>query len=192
MEWLGMAARPRAPRPELKAVVLARAYAAGRRRYAWWPLAAAATLLMAVAATAGYALWRTGQLRVERDRLAARAAALGDTLDLVRRPGTGVHHIPVVTAGKVGSITIFSDRDSQRWLVTCSGLAPNAPGEVYQIWFITEDGPRSALVMPMPDATPRIAAIGVPDAALLGVMMTVEPDSGSVQPRGPVLFEQTL
>ncbi len=190
MDWLGMAVRPRMPRPELKAAVLARAYAAGRRR-AWWPLAAAAALVVALAA-AGYAQWRVGVLRGERDRLAARAAALRDTLDFVRRPGSTVYHFPVVTAGKAGSITIFTDSQSRRWLVTCNGLTPNTPGEVYQIWFVTARGVRSALVMPMPDATPRIAAIGVPDAAVTGVMMTVEPDSGSTEPHGTVVFEQAL
>ncbi len=190
MDWLAMAVRPRTPRPELRAAVLARAYAAGRRR-TWWPLAAAAALVVTLAA-AGYGQWRVAALRAERDRLAARAVALRDTLDFVRRPGTSVLHIPVVTAGKAGSITIFTDAQSHRWLVTCNGLTPNTAEEVYQIWFVTAGGVRSALVMPMPDANPRIAAIGMPDAAVTGVMMTVEPDSGSTEPRGPVVFEQAL
>src|SRR6266540_1257885 len=78
-DWLGMAADPRAPPPELKARVLARARAGPRRR--WW-LAAAAVLVLAV----GGAYWsyRTvTTLRAERDRLAGVVASLRDSLALV-------------------------------------------------------------------------------------------------------------
>jgi len=192
MDWLGMAVRPRVPRAELKALVLARAYAAGHRRGRWLPLAAAAAVLVALGVTAGRAAWQVGRLRAVQDSLGVQAAALRDTLDLVRRPGVRVYHFPVVTASRGGSITIFTDNGTRRWLVTCNNLAPNTPGEAYQIWFVTDAGVRSALVMPMLDENPMIAAIPMPDAPVTGVVMTVEPDSGSARPSGPVVFKQNL
>lgn len=192
MNWLGMAVRPRTPRAELRERVLARAYAAGRRRRPWRPLAAAATVVLALGALAARSVWQLGRLRAEREVLAARATALRDTLDLVRRPGARVFHIPVVTDGRAGSVTIFADTATQRWLVTCNGLSPNAPGQAYQIWFVTESGMSSALVMPMTNDRPMIAAIAMPDVAVTGVAMSVEPERGSPEPSGPVLFKRAM
>src|SRR5439155_539276 len=79
----------------------------------------------------------------------ARVSALEDTLSLIRSPATRVVQIPVSTSGRVGAVTIFADTASHRWLVTCHGLSPNQPGQAYQIWFITEQGMKSAAVMSM-------------------------------------------
>ncbi len=190
MTWLGMGVRPRAPRPELKAQVLARAFAARPPRAAWWPLARAAVLLLALGGV-GWAAWQIGRLRAERAQLAAHLAAVRDTLALVRSPAP-VHHIPVVTAGRAGTITIFTDTTTHRWLVACNGIAPNAPGETYQIWFVTATGVQSAMVMPMHDDQPMVAAAPMPEVAVVGVAMSVEPAGGSPAPRGQLLFKRML
>jgi len=86
-DWLGMSVPPRTPRPELKGRVLVRALARRRR----WPLAVAAALVL-IAAGAGGAWWahRTiAALVAERDRLAARVAALDDTVaSFIHDPAT--------------------------------------------------------------------------------------------------------
>lgn len=183
-DWIGMAAGPRAPRPELKEGVLERAVAA--RPWPRWAIAAAAVLVLAVGASG--VQWR----RVAR--LEQRLAATRDTLDLLRRPGTRVVTIPVTMGSRVGVLTIFADTVSHRWLVTCHNFAPNAPDQAYQLWFVTERGMRSAALMVMDQDTPMIMAMDMPtDGGLvMGVALSVEGKEGSREPSGPMLFRLEL
>jgi hypothetical protein len=183
--WIGMGVAPRAPRPELKALVLGRALAARRGPRAW-ALAVAAVLALALAGSG--LLWR----RVSR--LEGRLAATHDTLDLLRQPGTRVISIPVVVGSRTGGLTIFVDSTSHRWLVTCHHLAPNAAGQAYQLWFVTERGMRTAAVMPMDEDTPMVVALELPRGTgkVIGVAMSVEVRQGSAQPKGPMLFHVDL
>jgi len=183
-DWIGMTPAPRAPRPELKERVLGRALAA--RRWSPWPIAAAALLVLGVGATG--VLWR----RVAG--LEGRLTATKDTLDLLRRPGTRVITIPVATGTRVGVLTIFADTVSHRWLVTCHNLAPNAPDQAYQLWFVTERGMRSAALMIMDHDAPMITALDMPADAgnVMGVSMSVEGKAGSSEPSGPMLFQVDL
>lgn len=192
-DWLGMAVRPRAPRPDLKQRVMARAIAAGQVRRPRIPLGVAASLLLlslSVAAVFGGS--EVLRLRRERDALAARLAGTRDTLDFLRRPGSRVYQIAFETAGRPGTLTIIADSATHRWLVACHHMTPNAPGEAYQVWFLTEAGPVSALVMPMRDPGPMIAAIPMPAARVVGAAMSVEPEGGSPEMRGPTIFKQRL
>lgn len=194
-DWLGMAAHPRTPRPELKARVLARAVAARRRP---WRLAVAALLALAVVGGGGagaYWSYRTvAALRAERDRLAAVVASLQDSLALVKSTDARVVWIPVTTGGRVGGITIFADAVRHRWLVRCDGLAPNAPDQAYQMWFITDQGMQSAALMAMDHDRPMVMALEMPKQGgkVLGAAMTIEPRAGSAAPTGPVVFHKNL
>jgi hypothetical protein len=194
-DWLGMAARPRAPRPELKAQVLARAFASRRRR---WRLALAAGLALAVVGGGGggaYWSYRTVTgLRAERDRLAATIASLQDTLELVRSVNARVVWIPVTTGGRLGGVTILADTVRHRWLVRCDGLAPNAPDQAYQLWFITDQGMQSAALMPMDHEEPMVMTLEMPQGSgrVMGAAMTIEPRVGSAQPSGPNVFRRML
>jgi len=184
-DWLGMSSAPRAPRPELKARVLERAFAA-RHGMPWWGLAAAAALPLALLGSG--LLWRHAT-RLERGLAATR-----DTLNLLRNPGTRVIPIPVVVGARTGEITIFADTVSHRWLVTCHNLAPNAPGQAYQLWFVTEQGMRVAAVMPMDEDVPMVMALDMPSGAgkVMGVALSVEAREGSAEPKGPMLFHVDL
>ena len=189
-DWLGMAADPRAPPPELKARVLARALAGPRRR--WW-LAAAAVLVLAV----GGAYWsyRTvTTLRAERDRLSGVVASLRDSLALVNSASAKVVWIPVTTGGRVGGVTIFADSVRHRWLVRCDGLTRNAPDQAYQIWFVTEEGMKSAALMAMDHERPMVMALDMPPngGKVMGAAMTIEPRAGSTEPHGPFVFHRSL
>ena len=183
-DWIGMAAGPRAPRPELKERVVERALAA--RPWSRWAIAAAAVLVLAVGASG--VQWR----RVAR--LEQRLAATRDTLELLRSPGTRVVTIPVTMGSRVGVLTIFADTVSHRWLVTCHNFAPNAPDQAYQLWFVTDQGMRSAALMVMDQDTPMIMAMDMPsDAGLVtGVALSVEGKEGASQPGGPMLFRLEL
>ncbi len=184
-DWIGMGTAPRVPRPELKARVLGRALAT-RQGSPAWALAAAAVVALSLAGSG--LLWRRAA------RLEGRLAATRDTLDLLRRPGTRVIAIPVVVGSRTGGLTIFADSVSHRWLVTCHNLAPNAPGQAYQLWFITEQGMRTAAVMPMDGDTPMVVALEMPSGAgkVMGVAMSVEVRDGSAEPKGPMLFHVDL
>ena len=190
-DWLGMAAHPKIPRPELKERVLARALAPRRRP---WRLAAAAGLVL-LAGAGAYGWYRTlTTLRLERDRLARAVLSLQDTLALVRSPDAKVVWVPVTTGGRVGGVTIFADTTRHRWLVRCDGLARNEPDQAYQIWFITDRGMKSAALMPMDHEQPMVMALDMPKEGgrVMGAAMTIEPRVGSQQPKGRVVFHMNL
>jgi hypothetical protein len=192
-DWLGMSVPPRIPRPELKGRVLARALARRRR----WPLAVAAALVV-VAAGVGSAWWaqRTiAALATERDRLAARVAALEDTVSsFIHDPATRLVQVPVSTGGRVGSVTIFADSARHRWLVRCDGLAPNARDQTYQLWFVTDKGMRPAAMMPMDRDQAMVMGLPLPRTGerVTGAAMSIEPRAGSASPSGPMVFHLEL
>jgi len=180
------------PPPGLKARVLARAGAAGARPR--WPLALAAGLALLAG---GLAWWgRTESLRVAETegRLADAMAAYRDTLSLLRSPGVRVIQIPVSTNGQAGAVTIFADTMTHRWLVTCHHLAPNQPGQVYQLWFITSTGMTSAAVIAEAGNVPMVKALEMPKGAgtVMGAAMSIEPAAGVTAPTGPLVFHYML
>ncbi len=191
-DWLGMAAHPRAPRPDLKARVVARAVASRRRT---WRLAAAAVLALALGGGGAWVSRTIVTLSAERDRLATQVAALTDTVTtFLRGPATRLIQIPVSTGGRVGSVTIFADSLRHRWLVRCDGLAPNAPDQAYQLWFITKDRMVSAALMPMDSDQTMVMPLDMPSTGgpVTGAAMSIEPRVGSAEPRGPMVFHQLL
>ena len=192
-DWLGMAASPRSPPPELKARVLARALE--RRRWMW---ALAAAALLVVLAGGGGAYWASRTIRglsAERDTLATRLAALEDTVNsFLHWTATRLVQVPVSTGGRLGAVTIFADEARHRWLVRCDGLAPNEPDQAYQLWFITDKWMRTAAIMPMDQDRPMVMALEMPagDAQVMGAAMTIEQRAGSAEPRGPLVFHRLL
>ncbi|HKE91017.1 MAG TPA: anti-sigma factor [Gemmatimonadales bacterium] len=182
-DWLGMAAAPRTPRPELKDRVLRRAQSARRMR---WSMLAAAAL---VGALAGGGLFWSRAARLEGNLAAAR-----DTLDLLRQPGGRVLLIPVTTAGRPGAMTVYADSLTRRWLITCHHLTPNLPSQAYQLWFLTGSEARPAGVMPMDHDVPMVMTLEVPAGAgkVTGLAMSVEPRAGSKAPTGALVFRVEL
>ncbi len=191
MDWLGMTVDPRTPRPDTKGRVMARAILSRSRRR--WILAAAAGLVL-VAGAATWSWLAMHRLQEQRADLSGRLAAIQDTLSLVRSVGTRVVQIPVSTNGQAGAVTIFADTMTHRWLVTCHHLAPNEPGQVYQLWFLTAAGPRSAVIMPMDSDRPMVLALDMPKegGAVTGAAMSIEPMPGSAAPTGPMVFHLSL
>src|SRR5256885_12439864 len=120
-DWLGVAASPRSPPPELKARVVARALE--RRRWMW---ALAAAALLVVLAGGGGAYWASRTirgLRAERDTLATRLAALEDTVNtFLHGTATRLVQGPVSTGGRLGAGTIFADQALHPWRVPSDGV----------------------------------------------------------------------
>jgi anti-sigma-K factor RskA len=156
----------------------------------WGWLALAALVAFALGGAAGY--WT----RTTIASLAAELAAVRDTLGFVRGPATRVLWVPVTTNGRLGGVTIFADSATRRWLVRCEGMATSEPGETYQIWFVTAEGMKRAATMTMDEreSSVMVMAFDVPsDVGLVtGAAMSIEPRSGSTQPRGPMVFHLRL
>src|SRR5438128_5756924 len=190
-DWLGMAARPRTPRPDLKAQVLGRALERRAPRWSAWLAAAAGLLLVAGGAWS----YRTViGLQAERDRLLAALQGARDSLAYVVGATSRVIQVPVSTDGRVGAVTIFADSTKHRWLVRCEGLAPNAPHQSYQLWFLTDRGIRSAAVMAMDTDMPMVLALDMPkdSSRVTGAAMSIEVRQGSAEPKGPMVFQLSL
>jgi hypothetical protein len=191
-DWLGMAARPVPPRPELRAAVLARAARSGQGRA--WAYAAAATFLLVALGVGVWARSRIEALDAARLALERRVTALEDTLALLHGRHTRVTQIPVTTGGRLGSVTIFEDTLRHRWLVRCEHLARNEPDEAYQLWFVTPQGVRPAHLMAMDSEEPMSVVLEMPDdgAPVRGAAMSIEPRTGSAEPTGPLVFRLVL
>jgi hypothetical protein len=187
-DWLGMGVTPRAPRPEARAQVLARAFGTSTG-YSWrspFPLAIAAAALLVVAVSIS-----TAALRVRR--LNGEIAQLRDSVSLVAWEFSGAQAvaIPVTTSGRRGAITVLADSASRTWVITCLHLTPNAPSETYQLWFVTDTGLQNAALMPMDGPEPMAMTVSVPPG-VRGLAMSIEPRGGSVLPRGRLIFEHEL
>lgn len=193
-DWLGMGAAPRTPRSGMKERVLARALTP-RRRLSRRALALAAMLVIALGA-GGY--WTVRTMQGLRGQVALLSGALDryrDTLDtFLRSPASHVLYAPVTTNGRLGAVTILTDSVARRWLVRCEGLAPNEVDETYQLWYLTDQGPRAAGLMPMMTSDPMTMTLEVPadSARVTGVAMSIEPRDGSVKPSGPMVFRLSL
>jgi len=192
-DWLGMGAAPRTPRSGMKERVLARALAP--RRWSRRRLALAASIVLVFAA-GGY--WSVRTVRGLRGEVAQLSGALDryrDTLNtFLRSPASHILYAPVTTNGRLGAVTILTDSVSRRWLVRCEGLAPNEADETYQLWYLTDQGPRAAGLMPMVTSDPMTMTLEVPadSARVTGVAMSIEPRDGSAKLSGPVVFRMSL
>lgn len=192
-DWLGMGAAPRTPRSGMKERVLARALAP--RRWSRRTLALAASIVLVLAA-GGY--WSVQTVRGLRGEVAQLSDALDryrDTLNtFLRSPASHILYAPVTTNGRLGAVTILTDSVSRRWLVRCEGLAANEPDETYQLWYLTDQGPRAAGLMPMMTSDPMTMTLEVPadSARVTGVAMSIEPRDGSAKLSGPVVFRMSL
>jgi len=193
-DWLGMGAAPRTPRSGMKERVLARALTP-QRRWSRRALASAAVLVLALGA-GGYWTVRTMQgLHNQVVELSGALERYRDTLNtFLRSPASHILYAPVTTNGRLGAVTILTDSVSRRWLVRCEGLAANEPDETYQLWYLTDQGPRAAGLMPMMTSDPMTMTLEVPadSARVTGVAMSIEPRDGSAKPTGPVVFRLSL
>ena len=193
-DWLGMGAAPRTPRSGMKERVLARALTPPRR---WSRRALALAALVVITLGAG-GYWTVRTMQGLHNQVVGLSGALEryrDTLNtFLRSPASHILYAPVTTNGRLGAVTILTDSVSRRWLVRCEGLAANEPDETYQLWYLTDQGPRAAGLMPMMTSDPMTMTLEVPadSARVTGVAMSIEPRDGSAKPSGPVVFRLSL
>ncbi|MCF2527560.1 anti-sigma factor [Yinghuangia soli] len=97
-------------------------------------------------------------------------------------------------AGPDGSrMTVLASREVDRMLVLADGLPPAGPARVYQVWFMTDAGVRSAGLLDETaggNASASLMADRLGDAARIGV--TLEPAGGSPAPTTRPVLVMTL
>ncbi len=100
----------------------------------------------------------------------------------------------VVTSldGDGGTIQVIWSQERDQVALVGTGLANPGAGRTYALWFLLDEGVAPAgLFAPDRDGVVR-AVIDVDDIDGGGFGVTVEPDGGSPQPTGPVLYAGTV
>ncbi len=194
LAWLPMSLPPTAPRPGLRRRIIQSVLDGTKASGPRWllPVTLAASVLLAFG---GWAAGRQRALTLETEvtALQARAAALEDTLSVIRRAGR-ILQTSVAVGDRRGGLVIFADETTHRWSVVVHGLPPAPPGTGYQFWFICADGMvRGSAILA--GAGSKMFTTGMPEAggAVLGAALTVEPlGAATGPPRGKELAHLML
>lgn len=184
------------------------------RRQSRWPLALAAALALVFAGTSVW-LWlaqqgqraEIAQLRQELDaqrQAAARAAQaaqegeqartemekMRDQFALVTSPAVEILPLRPVGDRQVNARgLLFVAPDHQHWYLSLEGLQPPAPGQVYKLWWVTEQGPLDAGSLVAQSGEKIQMSSDQMPAGLREVVVTLEPSGGSPTPTGPRVLQ---
>jgi Anti-sigma-K factor rskA len=172
-----------------------------------WPLALAAALVLALAATSGWLfVGLRGQSRTlaglaeQRDaarqraeeaearlaRMTADAKSLRDNFSVVTSPAVEVCALkPVMPEMGEARGMLFVAADHQHWYMSLRGLPPAAGGKVYQLWFVAAQGPVSAGTFSARSGSPWEAGSEHMPAGTRAVRITLESGAGAAAPSGP-------
>lgn len=176
LAWLPMGAAPATLRPGLArrifdGIVEPRRARLVRRAAPW---AIAASLLFAAG------VWAVSQQRVDRlavtlDARDRRLAALTDTLSIMRQ-ASRVLQTSITMDGHQGGMMIFADEKTHRWNVVVHGLPPAPRGEMYQFWFVAEDGMVRGVQLDLRNPHPAFFTVGMPSTGgrVMGAALSVE------------------
>jgi anti-sigma-K factor RskA len=193
--WLPMHLPPAAPRPGLRRHIIQYVLDDTRFPRPRWllPAAIAASVLLAFGGWAA-GRQRAQALEAEITNLQARAAALEDTLSVMRRAGR-ILQASVAVGDRRGGLVIFADETTHRWSVVVHGLPPAPPGTGYQFWFICADGMVRGSAILAGGAASTMFTTGMPKTggAVLGAALTMEPlGAATGPPRGKELAHLML
>ena len=166
----------------------------------WLALAASLLLAVGLGAALVSARGRLGALETElaartqaltqtRDRLTEREATLNSILD----PGVQLFQL-TATGDPNPGIHLFWNRQQHLAIVHGYQLKAVPTGQAYQLWFIKDGKPvPSVTFKPEADGHARVERIPVPtDGTVSAAAVTIEPESGSLQPTSPIVMVGTL
>ncbi len=195
LAWLPMGVEPVAPPPGLSWRLAERVLGLGAHRWKRW--AAAAGIAASLVLAAG--LWFSGrqvarELAAKLDIREAQLAAVQDTLMIIRR-AERVLQASIEMNGHKGGLMIFADGATHRWNVVVHGLPAAHAGEVYQFWFICEDGMVRGAELELDPARPAFLTMAMPEEGgrVMGAALTMEPAAEkSPEPRGRELAHLML
>jgi anti-sigma-K factor RskA len=198
---LALAGPEPAPSPELRQRVLARGRAPAPRPAAGRPprtspwLALAAALVAVVGLGFGYAqLTTVRDLRRELAQLGQRLERTSDqlrtreaTLNSILEPGVQLFQL-TASGDPDPLIQLFWDQQRNRAVLHGFRLDSVPRGRAYQLWFIKDGAPvPSVTFRPEPTGHVLVEGIEVPaDGEMSAAALTVEPETGSLQPTSPI------
>lgn len=174
------------PPPDLKAQIMAEVgrtqqlspvvpdQLAARRRQ----LPRAAGIL---AAAAAIVLVAVGSVAVLRDRGGGGEA---EVVDLLAAPDARL----ATLEGETGTLRVVWSAARDQVAVVGDGLADPGPGRTYALWFLVDDGVTPAGLFEPGSGGAIRQVVDVADIDGLGFGVSIEPDGGSPQPTGEVLY----
>ncbi len=137
------------------------------------------SIVLAAAAAAIVVLGAIGAIRATRTSDFDQVAAAPDATT-------------IQLAGATGTIEVIWSKERDQVALVGDGLADPGPGLVYQLWFLLGD---DAGVAPAPTFSPEDGSIetvlDVEDIDGIGWGVTLEPEGGSDEPTGDVLYAGT-
>ena len=195
------------PRPatsrEVPVAPAPRGVAMMQRRRSVWPMALAATLILALAGLSGWLYLRqqqmeetiasleralgTQQQEAEQEVAGMRAAMerMRVNFSLVTAPAVKVSPLRPVAPDNQARGILFVAADNQHWYLAVHDLPPAPPGRDYQLWWEAEEGMFSGGVFdPAAGEKVELYSETMP-AGTREVWITLEPDRGAPRPTGP-------
>jgi hypothetical protein len=187
-------------------VPVARGMAMSKRRRSVWPMALAATLLLALGGLSGWLYLRQARMEETIASLESRLAAekreaeqaragmqaamerMRVNLALVTAPAVKAMPLRPVDPQSPGRGILFVAADNQHWYLAVHELPPAPPGQDYQLWWEARDGTSSGGVFDLrPGEKVELYAETMPEETR-GVKITLEPARGVSHPTGPEIL----
>lgn len=192
------------PRPVTsREMPAARGMAMSARRRSVWPMALAATLILALGALSGWLFLRQERMeetiaRLETELATERREAeqsvtgmqtamerMRVNFSLVTAPAVKVSPLRPVDQQSQARGILFVAADNQHWYLAVHDLPPAPPGRDYQLWWEAAEGTFSGGVFdPAAGEKMELYSETMP-AGTRNVMITLEPDRGVARPTGP-------
>ena len=176
------------------------------RRRSVWPMALAATLILALGGLSGWLWLRQARMAEMEETIASLESQLAAekreaeqaragmqaamermrvNLALVTAPAVKAMPLRPVDPQRPGRGILFVAADNQHWYLAVHELPPAPPGQDYQLWWEARDGTSSGGVFDLrPGEKVELYAETMPEETR-GVKITLEPARGVSQPTGP-------
>jgi anti-sigma-K factor RskA len=193
LAWLPMAVVPAAPPPGMAHRLVGRILTPRRPWQRAWPIALAASLGLLLGGVLGR-ITGTGHPDGEFAALQSRVDATRDTLSIMRA-ATRVLQASIEMEGHQGSLMIFADERTHRWNVLLRDLPAAHQGQVYQFWFITDQGMVRSVEFRLDQGAPGFVTLPMPPSGgtVTGAALSVEAvQSQGAAPQGPMLAHLML
>lgn len=184
-------------------VPVARGVAMSARRRSVWPMALAATLILALGALSGWLFLRQARMeetiasleralhsqRQEAEQSVAGMRAAMERMRvnfaLVTAPAVKVSPLRPVDPRSPARGILYVAADNQHWYLAVHDLPPAPPGRDYQLWWEAAEGTFSGGVFD-PGAGEKVELYSeTMPAGTRDVIITLEPDRGVAKPTGP-------
>lgn len=193
LAWLPMGVAPVAPPPGLAHRLVGRILTPRRPWQRAWPIGLAAGIGLLLGSGLGMRL-AAGRGADHLAALQAKVDATVDTLTIMRA-ATRVLQAKVEMEGHQGSLMIFADERTHRWNVLLRDLPAAHPGQVYQFWFITDQGMVRSVEFNLDRGAPGFVTLPMPPSGgtVMGAALSVEAvQSRGSEPQGPMLAHLML